>query len=304
MNEIVQLKKEQILADADFNSRGWITPLEVVELAKDIQSHGLISPVVVIPLTGNIKNALNVDSTHEEEYLLVAGYRRQMAVFTVNKFETIDAIIRPNMTIAEARMFNLSENLNRKDLNILQEAKALERIKNAGISRSVLEATLGKSWGYLRARFYLLDLPEDVQQEAALGVLSQQDIVDLWTIQKKGTKNDVYQYVREVKGAKARGEKKPRLIDKHRAKDTSKRVKRTQSEMVKMLDHIMETIGPGLHSRLLAWCTANISSDELYKDCAYYAELNDKIWYTPLVIDERGITEEETRLEETRKHNS
>jgi len=302
MNEILKLKKSQILADADFNSRGWITPLEVIELAKDIQSHGLISPVVVIPLSGNIKNALHIGVENKEEYLLVVGYRRQMAVFTVNQSETIDAIVRPNMTIAEARMFNLSENINRKDLNILQEAKALERIKNAGISRSVLEATLGKSWGYLRSRFYLLDLPEDVQQEAALGVLNQQDIVDLWQIQKKGTREDVYQYVREVKDAKVRGEKKPKILDRHRAKNTSRRAKRSHGEMVSMLDHIMETIGPGLHSRVLAWCTANISSDELFNDCAYYAKLNDKIWYAPPIVDERGITPDETEAELARKN--
>jgi len=298
---ILHLRKEQILADNNFNSRGWITPLEVVELAKDIQEHDLIQPVVVIPLSGNIKNALKVDSTCTAEYLLVAGYRRYTAVFKVNQMETIKSIVQDTMTIAEARMMNLSENLNRQDLNILQEAKALEKIKNAGISREILEKTLGKSWRYLRVRFYLLDLPEDVQQEAALGVLSQTDVVDLWSIQRKGDKDDVYRYVREVKDAKAKGKKRPRILERHREKNITQKVKRTQGEMCKMLDHIMETIGPGLHSRILAWCTANISSEEFYKDCAFYAEVNDKIWYVPPVVDERGITEEEAKVEESRK---
>jgi ParB family chromosome partitioning protein len=109
---------DDIRVDTDFNCRGAITPISVHELANNIRTAGLIEPVVVRPYD---KDGFKYD--------LVAGFRRTQAFKNLRanepeKYSEIPVVIK-NVTLAEAKILNLIENIHREDLNILQEARAL-----------------------------------------------------------------------------------------------------------------------------------------------------------------------------------
>ena len=115
-----------IYYDAAFNCRGEFTLQSVKELADSIAQAGrLICPVAVQPWT-------------EEgfEYRLIVGHRRFRAVTAFLKWTEIPAYICEGLSDHEARMLNVVENLQRKSLNILEEARAIQNLYPEGGKRA------------------------------------------------------------------------------------------------------------------------------------------------------------------------
>ena len=116
-----------IYYDAAFNCRGEFTLQSVKELADSIAQAGrLICPVAVQPWT-------------EEpgcEYRLIVGHRRFRAVTAFLKWTEMPAYICEGLSEHEARMLNLAENLQRKTLNILEEARAIQNLYPKGAKRA------------------------------------------------------------------------------------------------------------------------------------------------------------------------
>ena len=75
----------------------------------------------------------------------------------------------------QARLLNFTENLERKDLNMLQEAIA-KRLYPDGVSLRQANKELHRPTKWIAARFRLLDLPVEIQEMAANGLLSQVSI--------------------------------------------------------------------------------------------------------------------------------
>ena len=115
----------EIFSDDEFNCRGRIIPLDVLDLAKSIKETKLQQPIAVQPF----KHPTNPNI----KYRIIAGHRRFMA-FVVNKSTTIPAIIRDGLSELDARLLNLTENLKRQDLNMLQEAS----LKKADLTRNII----------------------------------------------------------------------------------------------------------------------------------------------------------------------
>ena len=172
VSEISNVPLGHIFADSSFNSRGFIAPIDVVELAKEIEKNGLQQAISLKPLeNGDSKNP-------EHKYKVIAGHRRFKA-FEVLKRETIPAAINRNISETDALILNLTENLHRKDLNILQEARALERLKMTGFSYNEVAVIINKSNTWVRIRFQLLELPDAIKEAAAAGYFNQTQIKEL-----------------------------------------------------------------------------------------------------------------------------
>lgn len=272
--DLQNIRIDRILADDEFNCRGRITPLDVHELAMDIDRQGLIQPVTVAPLSPERKVETGKD------YLLVAGYRRYYAHKWHLEREEIPAVIRTDaMDEVEARFFNLSENLQRSELNICQEAKALKRLRELGVSREAAAKRTGKSPGWIQVRYMLLDLPEDIQELAAAGVLKQLDIRDLFSFVKVKDMEGMYEAARQIKDARSKGIKNLRTGPTKNNKNVKRLRKRP--EIFEMINHLIDTIGPGLHTRCLAWAAGEIASSELYNDVAQWDRDFGDGRYTP-----------------------
>jgi ParB family chromosome partitioning protein len=129
------------------------------ELAASIKSQGLIQPVLVRPLPAPGK------------YELVAGERRWRACRMAG-LASIDCIVR-HLDDHESMAIALIENLQREDLNPIEEARALGQIKeHFSLTQEELADKIGKSRPAVTNSLRLLKLPEKVQAMLEQGTLS------------------------------------------------------------------------------------------------------------------------------------
>lgn len=244
-----------VYADPDFNCRGKIAPIDVVDLAKDIEQNGLIQPVVVRPYKSGENGAY--------EYKLIAGFRRHMAHVIIKK-EMILAIIRDDITDeAKERYFNLSENLKRANLNLVQEAKAIEKLVQLGLSRTEIATHIGMSSGWCQVRKMILELPEEIQKEISVGVLTQPQIREVHSYWNHGNgREQALNAVKIIKEGKEKGLKNL-TVNPNKIASNTKRL-RNKRDMLAMLEHLFKFTGPGLHTRTLAWAGGEITDFELF----------------------------------------
>ncbi len=127
------------------------------ELSKSIQAVGVIQPIIVAP--------------EGERYTIIAGERRYRAA-RLAQLEEIPAIVRDwdEQTRLEAALI---ENLQRDDLNPIEEAMGIRRLMDeAGLTQEKAAERLGKSRSAVANLLRLLTLPESVKQMLIDGKLS------------------------------------------------------------------------------------------------------------------------------------
>ncbi|MGZ8284960.1 MAG: ParB/RepB/Spo0J family partition protein [Allosphingosinicella sp.] len=127
------------------------------ELAASIKQRGLIQPIVVRP--------------HGHRYQIVAGERRWRAAQRARLHE-IPVIVR-DFDDAETLEVALLENIQRRDLNAIEEAEGYRRlIADYGHTQEALGRLVHKSRSHIANLLRLLDLPESVRQLVETGELS------------------------------------------------------------------------------------------------------------------------------------
>ena len=127
------------------------------ELAASIAARGLIQPIVVRP--------------HGHDYQIVAGERRWRAAQRARLHE-LPVIVR-DFDDAETLEIALVENIQRQDLNAIEEAQAYHRlIGEFGHTQDALGKLVHKSRSHVANLLRLLDLPAGVQQNVIEGALS------------------------------------------------------------------------------------------------------------------------------------
>lgn len=122
------------------------------ELSQSIKENGLAQPVLVSydPSTNT--------------YELIAGERRLKASQLAGLTE-IEAVVRPPYSDRQKLALALIENLQREDLNPIEEAMGYLRLmKEFGINQTQLADTMGKSKPAISNSLRLLELPEEVQK--------------------------------------------------------------------------------------------------------------------------------------------
>jgi ParB family chromosome partitioning protein len=263
-----------IYSDDEFNCRGSIQPFDVKDLAQDIQENELQFPIAVQPacdVEGGVPNGF--------EYRIIAGHRRFMA-FRVLKRTEIPAMIKKGLSEVQARIHNLSENLQRKELNILQEARAIKRLKDYGLVQEATAQAIGRTRSWVQIRYNLLELPEVIQEEAAAGILNQSQIKQLYSLK---TPEEQYEAVRKIKTALINGQKGISVAKPPKA-DPYKKKRRQKNEVEEMIRHIAKEspIGFGLATRALAWANGTINTAELYMDIKAEAAKLDKPYRIPV----------------------
>jgi ParB family chromosome partitioning protein len=130
----------------------------MAELAASIRQHGVLQPILVRPIDG---------ARHQ----IIAGERRWRATQAAGLHE-IPVIIRPLSDAAVAEIA-LIENIQRSDLNAIEEASGYQRlIREFGHTQAALAGIVGKSRSHVTNLLRLLDLPPAVQQLVENGALS------------------------------------------------------------------------------------------------------------------------------------
>lgn len=129
------------------------------ELAASIKAQGLIQPILVRPLA------------QAGKYEIVAGERRWRAC-QIAGLAAVECIVR-QMDDSESMAIALIENLQREDLNPIEEARALEQIKvHFQITQEELADKIGKSRPAVANTLRLLKLPDTVQRLLETSALS------------------------------------------------------------------------------------------------------------------------------------
>lgn len=157
LEEIVELPLDKI-EPGPFQARQDFDQESISELAASIKTHGIMQPVVVRPLG-------------DDRYQLVIGERRWRACREAG-LQTIPAVIRRLDDLASSEMM-LIENVQRRDLNPLEEAQAYRRlIEEFGLTQDEISRRVGKSRPFIANTLRLLQLPTEVQSLIAKGFLS------------------------------------------------------------------------------------------------------------------------------------
>ena len=156
-NEVVTLKISQIEPNRNQPRRSFDEDA-LEELSQSIKEHGVLQPILVRPqIYGG--------------YQIVAGERRYRASRMAGLTE-IPAIIK-ELSDSETMQIALIENLQRRDLSDLEEAKGYQTLMDEyGFSQEDVARTVGKSRSAVANTLRLLGLPDDVKELLDQGKLS------------------------------------------------------------------------------------------------------------------------------------
>lgn len=155
-----------ILIDNSNNvSREPLSAEECQTLATAIDNHGQIGPVLVTPID------------HPDfKYKLVCGYKRMFAMGSILGYNEVEAYIREGISDEHGRILNVTENLEREDLSYWQQCKALNRAFHADRTETEISKALSRSRSWVRARWLVWRLPEEILAQVEEGLLTATDV--------------------------------------------------------------------------------------------------------------------------------
>lgn len=147
------------------NPRKSFDPEKLERLAESIKEHGIIQALVVTPLPA--------EPGEFPRYRLICGERRLRAAKALG-LATVPADIQDtNMLPSYEAERMLIENLQREDLDPVEEARAFQTLlKEHGHTQEALGAKLGVSQSHIANRLRLLRLPDEVKDDISRGILS------------------------------------------------------------------------------------------------------------------------------------
>src|SRR5580700_853748 len=141
-----------------FQTRSRVNEDQLAELAASIVANGVVQPILVRPLDGG-------------RFQLIAGERRWRASQLAGK-ATIPAILR-QVSDEQAMEITIVENLQRADLNPMEQARAFERLsREFHMTQEQMAQRTGKNRATVANFLRLLKLPSGVQGRVESGDLS------------------------------------------------------------------------------------------------------------------------------------
>ncbi|MGB6194646.1 MAG: ParB/RepB/Spo0J family partition protein [Terracidiphilus sp.] len=141
-----------------YQTRSYFDEQKLNELAASILANGILMPILVRPLP-------------EGRFLLIAGERRLRAAKILGK-KTIPVLIR-QVSNEQAMEITIVENLQRENLNAIEQAKAFERLgAEFQLTQEQIADRTGKERATVGNSIRLLKLPDSVQAQVATGELT------------------------------------------------------------------------------------------------------------------------------------
>ncbi len=128
-----------------------ISPEELNELIKSVKEEGVLQPILVKEIA-------------DGKYEIIAGERRYIAAQRAG-LKTIPAVIKKNISSIDQHKLALIENIQRQNLNPIEEAKAYQKlIEGYNCTQEQLSEKLGKNRASIANSLRLLKLPESIQK--------------------------------------------------------------------------------------------------------------------------------------------
>ncbi len=157
MGEVLELPLDAVERNP-FQTRTRFEPAQLTELAASIEATGVVQPIVVKRIEGG-------------RFQLITGERRVLASRKAGK-QTIPAIVR-DVSDEQAMEMTIVENLQRADLNAMEQARAYQRLgQQFHMTQEQMAVRTGKERASVANFLRLLRLPAEVQERVEAGELS------------------------------------------------------------------------------------------------------------------------------------
>ncbi len=145
------------LQPGPYQPRCDMEPSKLEELSQSIRSQGIIQPIVVRPLS-------------EKRYEIIAGERRWRASQII-PLETVPCLVK-EVDYKSAALIALIENVQREDLNIIEQATALARLQqDFNLTHQAISETIGRSRSAVTNILRLNQLHDEVKKQIESGDL-------------------------------------------------------------------------------------------------------------------------------------
>lgn len=168
----------------DFGRKG------VEELASSIKKFGILQPLLVTKIEKDSPRGMDV------EYQLLAGERRWRAARLLN-LPQVPVIVKDSVLEDKVKLeLALVENLQREDLNAMEEAEAFARLqKDFGLTQKEVGERVGKSREVVANSLRLLELPAEVKESVLAGKISRTHARALLAFKDETQQRDVYKQI-------------------------------------------------------------------------------------------------------------
>lgn len=162
-NKIIELPIKEIFPNPD-QPRKEFDRHKLAELAMSIKEYGIFQPITVTP--------------RNDRYMIIAGERRFRACQLAG-LEKVSAMIKvANGELVEE--LALLENIQRQDLNIIEEAMAFRALLERGMSKEDLARKMGfKQMWRIDERTSLLNLTEEIQKMVVKGRITNSQAFEM-----------------------------------------------------------------------------------------------------------------------------
>ncbi|MEA3306311.1 MAG: ParB/RepB/Spo0J family partition protein [Elusimicrobiota bacterium] len=152
------------------------------ELSQSIKKDGLIQPIMVC-------------SSGNGSYELIAGERRWRALKLAG-IKQIDAIVRKNLSNEQNLALSLIENLQREDLNAIDEGLGYKRLmEEFNVNQSEIAKYCNKSKSAVSNTLRLLDLDDDIRKAVQSGLIMEGHARALLSIPDTGKRKEAYHLI-------------------------------------------------------------------------------------------------------------
>jgi len=142
-----------------FQPRKTFNEASIEELARSVREHGIVQPLVVTRIADN-------------KFRLIAGERRFRAAQKAG-LSKVPVVIKETMTDSDVLQMALIENIQREDLNPIEEAYAYHQLhEEFGLTQEEISKRVGKERSTVANCLRLLKLPDEVKKLVASGQLS------------------------------------------------------------------------------------------------------------------------------------
>ena len=204
----------------------------LAELASSIRKYGILQPLLVTKEEKSSQRGLDV------EYVIVAGERRWRAARLAN-LPQVPVIVKDSMTEDKTRLeISLIENLQREDLNPIEEARAFTRLnKDFGYSHDEIARRLGRSRPAISNAIRLLGLPSDMQESLRAGRINFTQARALLAFTDPSKQKEVYKQILagEIIGTSDLEREAAKISGTNREYGSSRRFSELETNLAKKL---------------------------------------------------------------------
>ncbi len=237
------------LEPSPYQSRVDIPKAELKELADSIKKQGVIQPLIV--------------RKKGDKYEVVAGSRRYYASKSLGVKEL--PVIPRDLNDEQALVFSMIENLQRQDLNPLEEAYCYKRlIEEFMLSYDEISRTVGKNRTTIINSLRLLGLPEEIKEGLKKGLISGSQARTLLGLKSERDQLDCYEQIVKNKVSVRRLEETVRLRRKKK-KPADPYVKGVEDNLQKILGRKVRIISHGKKGKCVIEYYSNDDLENLIK---------------------------------------